>query len=46
MSDHQLGVVMDAARSVPRERRNVFLQRAAVKLRRPFTDDGGWRCSG
>ena len=42
MSDHQLGVVMDAARAVPRERRSVFLERAAamLKLRRQFTDDG------
>ena len=42
MSDHQLGVIMDAARAVPRERRSVFMERAAamLKLRRPFTDDG------
>jgi hypothetical protein len=40
LSDHQLGTVMAAARTIAPERRDVFLQRveAMLKLRRRFDD--------
>lgn len=41
LTDNQLRVVMDAAKTLPVERRDTFLQRcgAMLKLRGRFTDD-------
>jgi hypothetical protein len=40
LSDAQLQTVMDAARAIDPERRDIFLQRCAamLKMRRRFTD--------
>jgi hypothetical protein len=40
LTDTQLGTVMDMARTVPFEKRDLYLQRIAamLKLRRPFRD--------
>jgi hypothetical protein len=42
LTDYQLGTVMDMARTVPVEKRDVYLQRIAAMLAmrgRRFTDD-------
>ena len=41
LSDSQLAAVLDAARTLPVERRDIFLQRcgAMLRMRGRFTDD-------
>jgi hypothetical protein len=41
LTDHQLSIVTDAARTLPIERRDIFLQRcgAMLRMRGRFTDD-------
>ena len=41
LTDHQLSILTDAARTLPIERRDIFLQRcgAMLRMRGRFTDD-------